>query len=110
MLDRPNSGPVETPVPIHGGDALALESRSDPGQTEFACWWQSFLRGAPLPKRPHDPPLPVVDLFCGAGGFGTGVALAARAFGRRARFQCIVDADAAAMDAYARSLPVRHAL
>jgi DNA (cytosine-5)-methyltransferase 1 len=110
MLDRPNAVPDRLLPSTAKNEALLAEDRSDPGQTDFASWWQSFLRGAPLPERPDDPPLSVVDLFCGAGGFGTGVALAARAFGRRARFDCIVDADAAAMGVYARSLPVRHTL
>ena len=45
----------------------------------------------------------MVDLFCGAGGFALGASLAAKAFDRRAWFERIVDADAAALEVHARS-------
>lgn len=69
----------------------------------WASWWQSFLRGAPLPDASTAPQVRVVDLFCGAGGFALGASLAARAFDRRAWFERIVDADAGALEVHARS-------
>lgn len=110
MLDRAVHAPDVHAVAGETPGPLTIEDRSDPGQTAFASWWQSFLRGSALPDRRDDPPLSVVDLFSGAGGFGLGVALAARAYGHRAEFRCIVDVDAAAMEVYRRSLPVAHAL
>lgn len=100
---------VETLGPTDlGSGLLSIEDRSshklepDP----WAAWWQSFLRGAPLPDASRSPPLRVVDLFCGAGGFALGVSLAARAFHRRAWFERIVDTDQGALDVHARSLEV----
>jgi DNA (cytosine-5)-methyltransferase 1 len=93
-----------------GQSRLMLEDLSDAGQTPFASWWQSFIRGSALQDNAADAPLTVVDLFSGSGGFGLGIELAARSFGRRAEFRCVVDADAAGMSVYARSLPVRRAL
>ncbi|MCO8144842.1 DNA cytosine methyltransferase [Rhodovulum tesquicola] len=79
-------------------------SEADVARSE---WWQGFLRGSHKWDDPARPPLQVIDLFCGSGGFGLGAALAASCFGQRAVFQAIADADAPAMDVYARSLPVR---
>jgi len=80
-------------------DRADLESDPDP----WASWWQSFLRGAPLPDASTAQKVRVVDLFCGAGGFAIGASLAARAFDRRAWFERIVDADAGALEVHARS-------
>lgn len=73
----------------------------------FAAWWKDFLLGRFKWDDPTADPLNVVDLFCGSGGFGMGASLAARTFGKRAVFRVIADADAPAMDAYARTMPVR---
>jgi len=88
-----------------GKGLLGIEDRADPERDgdEWASWWQSFLRGAPLPDLVDTPRLRMVDLFCGAGGFALGVSLAALAFDRRAWFERIVDADAGALEAHARS-------
>lgn len=84
------------------------ECRSVEAAGRFADWWYGFLRGAYQWDDPSMPPLHVVDLFCGSGGFGMGAALAARCFGHRALFRAIADADLAAMGVYERSLPVRN--
>lgn len=90
-------------------DATACGAPSSSRDADaFAAWWKGFLRGEFAWDDPAAPPLNVVDLFCASGGFGMGAALAARAFGRRAVFRAIADADLPAMDAYARSLPVRN--
>lgn len=73
----------------------------------FASWWKDFLLGRFEWDDPKAEPLNIVDLFCGSGGFGMGASLAARTYGRRAVFRAIADADEPAMDAYARSMPVR---
>jgi len=82
-----------------------------PAETDaLAAWWKNFLQG----RYPWDdvtaPPLRVVDLFCGSGGFGLGTAVAARCFGKRAVFGAIADADKAATEVHSRSLPVRNVL
>lgn len=91
-----------------GAGLLCLENRADEGSK--LPWWQSFLRGAPLPDASRAKTLRIVDLFCGAGGFGLGVSLAARAFNRRAWFERIVDTDGEALKVHARSLNVGRAI
>lgn len=92
---------------------LAMKPGTDAAEKEddaFAAWWKRFLRGEYPLGDPEAPALNVVDLFCASGGFGTGAALAARAFGRRAVFRAIADADEAAMAVYARSHPVENVI
>jgi len=86
---------------------VAPDCRTSGADEARSEWWQGFLKGSHRWDDPSKVPLQVVDLFCGSGGFGLGAALAASCFGRRAVFQAIADADAPAMDVYARSLPVR---
>lgn len=93
-------------VPGCGERLLEIEDRADRPADDWSAWWQSFLRGAPLPDASAARPLRVVDLFCGSGGFGLGVSLAARGVGRRAWFERIVDTDAGALNVHARSLDV----
>lgn len=82
-----------------------------PAETDaLATWWKTFLQGGYPWDDVAAPPLRVVDLFCGSGGFGLGTAVAARTFGRRAVFGAIVDVDKAATEVHARSLPVRNVL
>ena len=73
----------------------------------YSEWWRDFLKGKHPWDVPSKPPLSVIDLFCGAGGFGLGTALAARCFEHRALFSAIADTDTLAMDVYSQSLPVR---
>lgn len=87
---------------------VATECHTAEAEKAFAEWWRRFLRGAHSWDDPSAPPLNVVDLFCGSGGFGMGAALAAGCFGRRAVFRAIADVDAPAMEVYERSLPVRN--
>lgn len=91
-----------------GEGLLQIEDRSDMsfGVDAWARWWQSFLRGAPLPCALDAKKLRCVDLFCGAGGFALGASLAARGADHRARFERIVDADGRALKVHARSLDV----
>lgn len=88
-----------------GSGLLSIEDRSDAGsdQDGWAAWWQSFLRGAPLPDSFRADRLRVVDLFCGAGGLALGVSIAARAFDRRAWLERVVDTDPGALKVHARS-------
>lgn len=69
-------------------------------------WWLEFLRGAELPSAATAPALNVVDLFCGAGGFGLGASIAARSAGYRAHFSRIVDVDRDALAVYSKNLSV----
>lgn len=92
-------------------ELLRLTSESgEIGFEDWANWWSAFLRGATLPSVNERPALGVVDLFCGAGGFGLGASLAARSVGRRAHFERIVDADAKALEVYSRNLSVGRSL
>lgn len=87
-------------------EAAALCEQSEIDQSH-SDWWRNFLKGYHLWDDPAKPPLSVVDLFCGSGGFGLSAALAAACFGRRAVFTAIADTDVSATEVYARSLPVR---
>lgn len=92
---------------------LAMERGAEAAEHDneaFAVWWKRFLTGQHSLYDLDAPPLNVVDLFCASGGFGTGAALAAQAFGKRAVFRAIADADEAAMSVYARSHPVENAI
>lgn len=72
-----------------------LEDRADADHDPGSAWWQSLLRGA-VPTGGEARPLHVVDAFCGPGGLGLGVGLAAQAVGRKAVFDVIIDTDAEA--------------
>ena len=85
----------------------ATEYQSSEVDTAHSEWWFGFLRGDRTWDDPAKESLAVVDLFCGAGGFGLGTALAASCFDRRAVFHAIADTDIAAMEVYGQSLPVR---
>jgi DNA (cytosine-5)-methyltransferase 1 len=87
----------EDPVPRSTSDA-------------WCSWWQRFLRGETLPSLNERPAANVVDLFCGAGGFGLGTSLAYRAFSKRVHFDRIVDADHHALEVYKRNMSVGRAI
>lgn len=82
---------------------------ANPGGDGWCDWWQAFLKGGMLPSVVGVPSLRVVDLFCGAGGFGIGASLAARAHGYRAHFERIVDVDRGALEAYKANFSVGRA-
>lgn len=105
-------GRVNEPDARIGEGLLALEDRSDPfpDADPWSRWWQSFLRGAPLPEAQEAERLRCIDLFCGSGGFALGASLAARGANRRAIFERIVDADARGLDVHSRSLDVGRAV
>ena len=72
-----------------------------------ASFWQSILRGNKV-VAPKDPrPLRIVDAFCGPGGLGLGVKLAAEAIGRSVDFAAIVDTDATAVHIHRHNLGAR---
>lgn len=85
------------------------DAKTVPDDVGWQLWWQSFLRGKALPLAAAAPAMKMVDLFCGAGGFGLGASLAARAHGSRAHFERIVDADGEALDVYKTNLSVGRA-
>lgn len=82
---------------------------SSPVGDEWADWWRHYLRDGNLPTLAGMPSLSLVDLFCGAGGFGLGATLAARSLGYRAHFERVVDADADALAVYKSNLSVGRA-
>jgi DNA (cytosine-5)-methyltransferase 1 len=84
--------------------ATRIENRADAGQPAFWAWWQSLLRGAPLPPAAGCPPLHAIDLFCGSGGLSLGADLAARAHGRTLRVRLAFDTDATALEVYRRNI------
>jgi DNA (cytosine-5)-methyltransferase 1 len=82
-----------------------IEVRSDSGLDPNSAWWQSFLRGAEFTIAvPEEPPLRVVDAFCGSGGLSLGVRLAAAALGCSVEFLAAVDTDALALAVYGANL------
>lgn len=99
---------IEAPHGVVGSGLLEIANWADPSEQSdpWSAWWQSFLRGSPLPSARGAERLRCVDLFSGSGGFALGVSLAARALGKRAWFERVVDADAKALDVYMRSLEV----
>jgi DNA (cytosine-5)-methyltransferase 1 len=72
-----------------------------------AAWWQSILRGARVEPVAGASELTVVDAFCGSGGLGLGVAMAAEAVHRKARFAAIIDTDHEAVRVHQHNLGAR---
>ncbi|MBD8641628.1 DNA cytosine methyltransferase [Sphingomonas sp. CFBP 13733] len=85
----------------------AVADVADPELTDEAAFWQSVLRGSKAEERQDSRPLKVVDAFCGSGGLGLGVVLAAEAVGRRVDFAAIVDTDATAVHIHRHNLGAR---
>lgn len=100
---------VTNMLPYTVGDPGFFSLNEDPTAAEvedWSSWWSRYLRGAQLRTLNDRPAANVIDLFCGAGGLGLGTSLAYRAFGERAHFDRIVDADVRALAVYARNLSV----
>jgi DNA (cytosine-5)-methyltransferase 1 len=72
-----------------------------------AAFWQSLLRGNKVATAKDTKPLRVVDAFCGSGGLGLGVTLAAEAIGRSVDFAAIVDTDGTAVHIHRHNLGAR---
>lgn len=87
-------------------ETTVLDS-ADVELNDEASFWQSILRGNKV-VAPKDPrPLRIVDAFCGPGGLGLGVKLAAEAIGRSVDFAAIVDTDATAVHIHRHNLGAR---
>lgn len=84
-----------------------LPDLADAGLAAEDAWWQSFLRGARPDTLRRPAPLRIVDAFCGAGGLGLGVYLAAEAVGQAVEFSAIVDVDEAALSIHQFNLGAR---
>lgn len=80
---------------------------SDAGLSGAASFWQSILRGSRVEGKRDSKPLRIVDAFCGPGGLGLGVRLAAQAIGRDVDFAAIVDTDATAVHVHRHNLGAR---
>lgn len=80
---------------------------ADPETSDEAAFWQSILRGERSVGDEAPKPLRVVDAFCGSGGLGLGVSLAAEAIGRKVDFAAIVDTDATAVQIHRHNLGAR---
>lgn len=73
------------------------------GQSPDADWWQAILKGLkPLlvDGSPQHHELRVADLFCGSGGFTSGLRLAADALGIKLKVRFAVDTDVEALATY----------
>lgn len=93
-----------------GAANLALGHGADTERDAFKTWWQSFLRGTSLPDCPDNRPLRTIDFFCGAGGLGLGIDLAARTVGHRSQTRCLIDADGAALEVCKRARRAERAI
>jgi DNA (cytosine-5)-methyltransferase 1 len=80
-----------------------------PGVTSSDVADRAWLQWKVAPEPIGEEEFGVVDLFCGVGGMSHGVAEAARAAGRSARFVG-VDSDDVAVNAYQRSVPLGRGL
>jgi len=73
------------------------------GESPEADWWQAILRGS-VPTlasgKPRQEELRVADLFCGSGGFTSGLRLAADALGIKLHVRFAVDTDVEALTTY----------
>lgn len=95
-------------VRLNGGThATAVSDIADTELSDEAAFWQSVLRGSRAASTPDPRPLKVVDAFCGSGGLGLGVVLAAEAVGRKVDFAAIVDTDATAVHIHRHNLGAR---
>lgn len=75
-----------------------------------AAWWQSILRGARVEPVAEASELTIVDAFCGSGGLGLGVSMAAEAVHRKARFAAIIDTDQEAVRVHQHNLGARRVI
>jgi DNA (cytosine-5)-methyltransferase 1 len=82
----------------------AVRNIADDGLTPEAAWWQSILRGERVQFVRNPAAFTVVDAFCGSGGLGLGVSMAAEAINRRAKFAAIIDTDEDATRVHERNL------
>ncbi|TPL93812.1 DNA cytosine methyltransferase [Mesorhizobium sp. B2-3-12] len=92
-----------------GGEVYetAVNDIADVELNDEAAFWQSMLRGSKIAQAKDAMPLRVVDAFCGSGGLGLGVTLAAEAIGRAVDFAAIVDTDATAVHIHRHNLGAR---
>lgn len=87
-----------------------LANAADEGLPAQAAWWQSILRGQRVEPVPVGSKLSIVDAFCGSGGFGLGVMMAAEALHRAPEFAAIIDTDREAAAVHRYNLRARRAL
>jgi DNA (cytosine-5)-methyltransferase 1 len=82
-----------------------LESKEESEAPESE-WWRQILWGK-VPSfvsgTAHDQKIRVADLFCGSGGFTSGIRLAAKSLGLEIQVQFAVDTDIEATRTYQRN-------
>lgn len=99
------NGRVARTVRLAGEEHVSfIDDRADPALAAGSAWWQSLLRGAVPSLSVSHQPVHIVDAFCGPGGLGLGVKLAAEAVGRSAVFDAIIDTDRDAAEVHKRNL------
>ena len=85
----------------------AVADIADVELSDESAFWQSMLRGSRVAPFRDARPLRVVDAFCGSGGLGLGISLAAEAIGRAVDFAAIVDTDATAVHIHRHNFGAR---
>ena len=85
----------------------AVHDAADVELNDEAAFWQSILRGNKVDVAKDTNPIRIVDAFCGPGGLGLGVKLAAEAIGRSVDFSAIVDTDTTAVHIHRHNLGAR---
>lgn len=88
----------------------AIPDVADPESTDESAFWQSMLRSGTVGLGGSATSLRVVDAFCGSGGLGLGVRLAAEAIGKAIEFAAIIDTDATALQIHKHNLGARRHL
>ncbi|WP_181170123.1 MULTISPECIES: DNA cytosine methyltransferase [unclassified Mesorhizobium] len=85
-------------------EETSIVNLADDGLEPRHAWWQSLLRGSEVQSVEKGAPLRIVDAFCGSGGLGLGMALAAQAVNRAVEFPAIIDTDAAALEIHSYNM------
>ncbi len=87
-----------------------LKNVADDHLSPEAAWWQSYLRGQRIDAVPSLGKLSIVDAFCGSGGLGLGVAMAAEALRLKPDFAAAIDTDREATIVHQQNLGTKRTL
>ena len=87
-----------------------LANVADDDISPEAAWWQSYLRGQRIDAAPSAGKLSIVDAFCGSGGLGLGVAMAAEATQLKPAFEAAIDTDREATVVHQHNLGTKRTL
>jgi DNA (cytosine-5)-methyltransferase 1 len=90
--------------------STAVANVADSGLAPEPAWWQSVLRGRLTDTTASVSRLTIVDAFCGSGGLGLGVSMAAEAAHRKPVFKAIIDTDPEAIAVHRHNLGAERGL